>query len=165
MIVVADASPLNYLIQIDCHPLLRDLFGRVFVPGAVIGELRHAAAPAAVHSWLLHLPSWVEVHTVSGLPDESLTLLDPGEREAIQLALELQAALLLIDERRGRTEAKRRGIATTGTLGVLLDAGRHGLVNAELAFQRLVEETSFRASPALQEVFLEECRRPRGKSD
>ncbi len=38
MIVVADASPLNYLIQIDCDPLLARLFGRVFVPSAVMEE-------------------------------------------------------------------------------------------------------------------------------
>jgi hypothetical protein len=67
--------------------------------------------------------------------------LDPGERDAILLAEEVRADLLLIDERQGRLEARRRGITTTGTLGVLLAAGARGLVTAEYAFQRLLSET------------------------
>ena len=110
MIVVADASPLNYLIQIECDTLLPKLFGKVLVPAAVIEELRHAAAPAAVGSWLSQAPPWIEVREVTARADTTLELLDPGEREAIQLAQEIHADLLLIDERRGRLEAKRRAI-------------------------------------------------------
>src|SRR6201984_430665 len=115
MIVVADASPLNYLIQIQCDILLPKLFGKVLVPAAVIVDLLH-----------------------------------PGEREGIQLAQELHADLLLIDDRRGRLEAKRRAIPTTGTLGVLLEAQKRGLMDAETAFQQLIDETSFRATPAVR---------------
>jgi predicted nucleic acid-binding protein len=43
--------------------------------------------------------------------------LDPGESEAIALALEINANLLLIDERRGRTEANRLGIRITACWG------------------------------------------------
>lgn len=165
MIVVADASPLNYLIQIDCDPLLARLFGHVFVPSAVMEELRHPAAPPAVASWLSHIPSWIEVRVVSARRDPTLEALDPGEREAIQLAQEQHADLLLIDERRGRLEAKRRGIATTGTLGVLLVAGKRGLIDAETAFQRLVNETTFRTRPEVRERFLTECRESRKRRD
>ncbi len=80
--------------------------------------------------------------------------MDVGEREAIQLAEERGADLLLIDERKGRLEAKRRRIATTGTLGVLLAAGRRGLIDAEAAYQRLIRETTFRASPEVGAAFL-----------
>ncbi len=158
MIVVADASPLNYLIQIQSEVLLQRLFGRVLLPGAVMEELRHAAAPAGVASWVAHVPSWIEIRTVAVLRDQALQLLDPGEREAILLAQEMRADLLLIDEKQGRIEAKRRGIATTGTLGVLLAAGARKLVNAEAAFLRLMSETSFRAAPEVRENFLARCR-------
>lgn len=158
MIVVADASPLNYLIQIDCDTLLRELFGRVLVPRAVIEELRHPSAPPAVASWLSQIPPWIEVHAVREGRDRELEALDPGERAAIQLAQELRADLLLIDERQGRRVARLRGIATTGTLGVLLAAGRRKLVDAEAAFHRLVNETSFRATPEVRENFLRLCR-------
>lgn len=97
---------------------------------------------------------------VDSAADETLSTLDPGEREAIQLAEENRADLLLIDERKGRNEAKRRGIATTGTLGVLLAAGKPGLLNAEYTYRRLVRETSFRTAPGLDDVFLRLCREP-----
>jgi|SRR5271155_4810401 len=105
MIVVADASPLNYLIQIESETLLQKLFGRVLLPGAVMEELQHAAAPSAVASWVASLPSWIEIRTVAAQRDDALEILDPGEREAILLAQETRADLLLIDEKQGGGEA------------------------------------------------------------
>ncbi|MBI3406645.1 MAG: hypothetical protein HY046_14420 [Acidobacteria bacterium] len=86
MIVVADASPLNYLIQIGHVGLLERLYQRVYVPGAVLDELRHAHAPISVTEWLSALPPWIECRTVEAKPDLFLASLDPGEREAIQFA-------------------------------------------------------------------------------
>ena len=157
MIVVADASPLNYLIQIECENLLQRLFSRVLIPVAVIDELRHPAAPPAVATWVKNIPEWIEVRAIATHPDSALDVLDAGEREAIQLAVEQRADLLLIDERKGRLEAKRRGIETTGTLGVLLAAARRHLIDAEAAYQRLITETTFRASPDVRERFLRLC--------
>jgi predicted nucleic acid-binding protein len=158
MIVVADASPLNYLIQINSDELLQMLFGRVLLPVAVVEELRHPAAPSAVSAWLTRIPNWVEIRTVVSTEDVELARLDAGEREAILLAQQESADLLLIDERRGRQEAKRRGIATTGTLGVLLLAGSRKLADPEVALKRLLAETSFRASPELQQAFISQCK-------
>ena len=67
--------------------------------------------------------------------------------------------MLLIDERRGRAEAERRGITTTGTLGVLLESGTRGLLDPAIAFQRLRSETTFRATREVQEQFLERCKK------
>jgi predicted nucleic acid-binding protein len=136
---------------------LQKLFSRVLVPVAVIEELRHPAAPSAVATWVKNIPEWIEVRAIASQPESTLDVLDAGERDAIQLALEQRADLLLIDERKGRVEAKRRGIATTGTLGVLLAAGRRSLIDAETAYQRLVSETTFRASPEVRERFLRFC--------
>src|SRR5260370_19872046 len=158
MIVVADASPLNYLIQINCEGLLCDLYRRVWFPAQVTEELGHRSAPAVVAAWLLRLPSWIDVRVVSFREDATMEALDRGEREAIQLAEEHHANLLLIDERLGRSEAKRRGIPTTGTLGILLAGGKRRLIEPELALQRLVEQTNFRATPELRENFRERCR-------
>jgi len=122
-------------------------------------ELGHPLAPASVAGWLLHLPSWVDVRTVRFRGDASMEALDRGEREAIQLAEEQHANLLLIVERLGRSEAKRRGIPTTGTLGILLAGGKRRLIEPELVFQQLIERTNFRATPRLRESFAEQWRK------
>jgi predicted nucleic acid-binding protein len=155
MIVIADTGPLNYLIQIEADGLLPILYSQVVVPPAVLAELWHPSAPAAVQSWFQLVPLWLVVKQTSTLPDSVLQLLDQGEREAIQLALDESADLLLIDERKGRKEAERRGLVTTGTLGVLLAADARGLVEAKAAYERLLSSTTFRSTPQLRAAFLE----------
>ena len=59
MIAVADASPLCYLVLIGEIELLPQCFTRVLVPQAVIAELRHDDAPAAVREWASNLPAWM----------------------------------------------------------------------------------------------------------
>jgi len=66
--------------------------------------------------------------------------------------------LLLIDERRGRLVAKRLGVATTGTLGVLLAAAQKDLLDAAATYQQLATKTNFRCSPELQNSFLQRVR-------
>ncbi len=158
MIVVADTSPLNYFVQIGCESVLSSLYQRVLIPPSVLDELGHAGAPKIVGEWLLDLPRWIEVRRTAAPPDAALADLDPGEREAIQLAQEQRADLLLIDERLGRLVAKRRGLATTGTLGVLLAAAQKGLLDAAATFQQLATKTNFRCSPELQNTFLQRAR-------
>lgn len=160
MIVVADTSPLNYLLQISCESALPALYERIIVPSAVLTELSHPDSPRVVSNWLSRLPEWIEIRQTASKPDPSLAVLDPGEREAIQLAQEHHAALLLIDERRGRMEAQRRGLATTGTLGVLLAGHRRGLFNAEVVYRRLITTTNFRSTPELEGRFLQLARGP-----
>lgn len=147
--------PLNYLIQIQHDSLLQKLYTRVST--AVIEELRHPRAPVAIASWLQHIPAWLEVRSATSKVG-SLEDLDAGEREAIFLAEEMRASLLLIDEKQGRLAAKRRSISTIGTLGVLLAGGKKGLADPELLFQRLTDETTFRASPQIRERFLFYCK-------
>jgi predicted nucleic acid-binding protein len=154
MIVVADTSPLNYLLQINCESALPALYKRILVPSVVLAELSHPDTPEIVSRWLLHLPEWIDIRQTASQPDPSLALLDPGERAAILLAQEHNASLLLIDERRGRQEAQRRGLSTTGTLGVLLSAHLRGLLNAEAMYQDLVTTTNFRSTPELASTFL-----------
>jgi predicted nucleic acid-binding protein len=89
-----------------------------------------------------------------------LGALDDGEAEAIVLAEGLKPeVLLLIDDRDGRREAARRGIAVTGTLGVLGGAAERGLVDLAGVLDRL-SRTTFPASPALiRDILARERRR------
>lgn len=145
IVVVADTSPLNYLIQLDCDHVLPTLYERVFVPSAVVEELGHPRAVAAVRAWLTRAPSWLVVERVVDTVDPRLARLDPGEQQAIQLAKREHADLLLMDERLGVRIAREQGLAVTGTLGVLLQAARRGLVDMERALIDL-QATDFRCS-------------------
>lgn len=147
MIVVCDTSPLNYLVLVDLQHILPELFERILIPEAVRDELQSARAPEPIARFLAAEPEWLETRLVSEI-DRALTHLDPGEREAIALATSYAAGLLLIDERKGRQAARERGLAVSGTLGVLDLAPRRGLVSWSDALLRL-ERTTFRASPRL----------------
>ncbi|MGB7282686.1 MAG: DUF3368 domain-containing protein [Candidatus Acidiferrum sp.] len=81
--------------------------------------------------------------------------MDAGERSAILLAESIHADLLLIDERAGANLAQRRGLAVTGTLGVLDLASRADLISLRDVFARL-QGTNFRYPPSLLEILLEE---------
>ena len=118
MLVVSDTSPLTALLQIGRAEVLRELFGRVLIPIAVQKELLRGHLSA---------PPWVEVRSVNAVPRSLLEEgLDRGETEAIALALEIEADVLLIDERRGRRAAAARGLKVTGLLGVLVLAKQRG---------------------------------------
>ncbi len=122
MIVVSDTSPILNLAAVNKLHLLRDLYADVVIPPAVEQELARNGIQLE--------PSWVRV-VVAEDQNEVATLreqLDPGEAEAIVVAGELNAGLLLVDEKRGRRIAIDRGLEVTGLLGVLAEAKARGLI-------------------------------------
>jgi predicted nucleic acid-binding protein len=147
MIVVADAGPLHYLILTGTVDVLKTLYGRVLVPLTVAGELQDSNTPPAVRAWVAQPPDWCQIHP-DPPSDPALRFLDPGERAAIALALSVDADRLLIDEQAGRAEAERRRLKVTGTLGVLAEAHRAGLLDFEIALAQL-RQTSFYSSAQL----------------
>ena len=142
MIVIADTSPINYLILIGEIDVLPALYDRVLIPLAVHEELGRSRAPEAVRLWIARPPAWLQMRAPSRHADPSASHLDAGERDAILLAEEIHADLLIIDESRGRQEAKRRQLPFTGTLGVLRAGARVGLLDLSSAVARL-RQTSF----------------------
>ena len=121
MIVVSDTSPLTALLSVGEEEILPRLFGKVIVPVVVREELMRSHAP---------LPDWLQVRGVVDLAAaKRLTfMVDDGEAEAIELAKELRADLLLIDERKGRRLAVAEGVSVIGLLGVVVLAKRRGLI-------------------------------------
>jgi predicted nucleic acid-binding protein len=124
--VVADTSSVNYAILIGEIGIFQQLYGTVAIPGAVLAELNHPKTPETVKTWIAKIPQWLEVHSVPLSLDATLAHLRDGEREAIVLAESLGATLIM-DERDGRVEDARRGLALTGLIGTLLDAGERDL--------------------------------------
>lgn len=115
MIVVSDTSPISNLIDIGLDRLLVEMYGEVIVPHAVHDELRK------VHP---NLPKFLRVEKIQ---DERAVgrlkaELDLGEAEAVVLAKELHADVLLMDEQEGRRVAVREGLRVVGLLGVLIEA-------------------------------------------
>lgn len=123
LLVVADTSPLLYLVQIGEIDVLPQLFERVVIPVAVHEELCHASTPVTVRTWAHALPAWMVVSETALIDDPDLVAIDGGERAAIALGLSLGAGLVLMDDRRGMAVAVRKGLRVTGTLGVLGRAG------------------------------------------
>lgn len=147
MIVVSDTSPLNYLVMIRAVHVLPTLFNRVLAPPAVIGELRHTAAPPCDREWVAALPGWIEVIAPSAI--NPALRLGTGESEAISLALEMHEDALLLDERKALSVARKLGLSVTGTVGVLDLAASRDLIDLPDAIEQL-RQTNFRC-PA--EVF------------
>lgn len=118
---------------------LARLFGRDFIPPAVLRELQHPRTPPAVAEWARNPPGWLEVRT----PEADLHLaIGPGEDEAISLAIELGHATLLADDRKACLAAKGRGLTVLGTVAILALADEARLLEFEEAIARL-RATSF----------------------
>lgn len=143
-VVVSDASPVINLASIDRLLLLRDMFGTILVPATVWSEVV-AGEP-------LTRPLWIELRSpMNLLLVEALQLdVDPGEAEAIALAKEVAADLVLIDEKKGRAVAKRLGLRYLGLLGVLVEAKQRGLIDElKPILDLLIQKAGFRVSQTL----------------
>lgn len=130
MLVVADASPLRYLVALEKADLLPALFGRVWVPNRVINEVTSPRTPAKVRHYFALPPEWVVVRAPSPSATKSVqAAMDAGERESLALALEIKAGLVLADDGQARRAAQALHLDVTGTLGVLQRAAARGLVD------------------------------------
>jgi len=158
LVVVSDTSPLRYLTLIGESDLIRLLYKTVVVPPSVIAELSHPMAPARVREFVETSPRFLEMFDSEIRPDATLAHLDIGERDAILVAEQLRADLLLMDDRDGVVEARSRGLAVTGTLGVLVAAAERNKIDLPTAFE-LLKEPNFRASPGLLESILKRTQR------
>ena len=153
MIVVADTTPLNYLVLIHEIELLPRLYRSVLIPQEVHRELQSSGTPPVVRAWASSLPPWCEVRSLTSISDITLDQLDAGERDAIQLALDMGVDTLLIDESEGRRAALLHHLKVTGTVAVLEKAAQRGLIDFRLTLERL-EQTSFRLSASIRAEFL-----------
>lgn len=159
MIVIADTSPVNYLVLIQEADLLPRLFGQVFIPPAVWEELNDPDTPAPVRAWLAQTPSWLQVQPLHSPPDPKLDYLDDGEREAIALAEELHADEILVDELTARKEAARRQLPFIGTLGILRRAAQLNLIDLPSALARLQQTTFYVGSDLIRSLLDEDAQR------
>ncbi|MDQ3845541.1 MAG: DUF3368 domain-containing protein [Bacteroidota bacterium] len=123
MIVISDSSCLINLATIQLLSILPDLFQEVIIPKAVYNEIAVSGAgqPGEME---IKEARWIKVLPCHNqqLLNRLLADLDEGEAEAIVLALEQKADLLIMDEAKGRAFAAQLGLRFTGLLGILLMA-------------------------------------------
>ncbi|MEN0002586.1 MAG: DUF3368 domain-containing protein [Bacteroidota bacterium] len=148
MIIVSDTSIITNLIQVGQLKLLEMLFSTIVIPQRVHEELLRIDG----RENLLSENPWIKIKGITNytIYEELLGRIDPGEAESITLALEHEAELLLIDEKKGREVAEEYGLVITGIIGVLIDAKSENLVeNVRPILDKLIFENGFRISPKL----------------
>ena len=151
MIVVSDTTAIINLAIIGELNLLPDLFETILIPPAVYQEVvvtgKNMPGAEAIER-----AAWIQQKTPQNqqLVKQLLGDLDPGEAEAIALAIEQQADVLIIDERRGREVARNHQLTIIGLLGILTIAKRKGLIQAvKPVIDRLLSEADFYVSEKL----------------
>lgn len=128
MIVVSDTSPILSLALIGQLELLHDLYGTIVIPEAVRSEIATDQSGA----WEVGQAAWIITRPIA--PDAVLKLLlrevDRGEAEAITLALQTNAQVLLVDERKARHLAAYLELGVVGLLDVLQAAKQRQLITS-----------------------------------
>lgn len=160
MTVVADTTPIITLIKLQCLDLLEKLFGIVIVPNAVFEELISNSNYLDEKQMIIDCPflKCLEVSDRQSIKIlREVVGLDAGESEAIALAEENHADLLIIDERKGRCVAKQMEVKITGTIGILLQAFDCKILSQEeiRACSEKLRNSRIRISDSLFELILD----------
>jgi predicted nucleic acid-binding protein len=134
MIAVCDMGPLHYLVLIGCDHILSGIFDRVITARVVIErEMADPHTPEPVRVWAANAPPWLEIlepQQVVDIPSLGKQgVRGDGDRAIISLARELGADILIMDDRKARREAKKRGVESLWMLEVLDEAAERGLID------------------------------------
>lgn len=160
-VVVSDTTPLHYLILIGRDSVIKTLYGQVIVPPGVMQELCHPAAPPIIAEWAKSPPTWVTIKSPTSIPAR-FEHLDFGERQALALAKEIQADFILLDDKFARRFAAFESIKVKGTLGIVADAARAGLLPFRQTLE-VLQRTTMRLDPQLAERIILEFERNTGE--
>lgn len=153
--VVSNSSPLIHLAKIQKLKLLRDLFGEIMVPEAVMQE---STRPAFEDAASIQQVDWITTKPIQDerVKEAFLLHVDEGEAEAITLAIEEQADVLLLDDYDARMIARKYDLTVTGVVGVLLRAKYTGKIDAVKPVLARLRESGFWVSDDLYARILQE---------
>lgn len=127
--VILNNTPLVALWSLGRLDLLRDFYQEVLIPRAV--EEEFLATETSARRKALEDAPWIKTVELSH-PRRALAYagLDDGEAAVLALAEEMDARLVVLDERKARRYAERLGLPLTGTLGIFLEAKKAGLIGS-----------------------------------
>ena len=145
-VIISDTSCLILLDKIGELELLHKVFDTIIITQTIADE------------WNQPIPNWIRIENPTSHTQQLIleTTLDKGEATAIALAIEKKNCLLIIDEMKGRRLARQLSIDITGTLGVLAEAKRMGLVSAVTPLLNNIQQTDFRLNEKLITEFLKQ---------
>jgi len=155
--IVSNSTPLIHLAKLGYLSLLHDFFDNIIIPQAVFDECV-TEGQGYDDAMLIAQARWL---TVTAVADSHLVTLlnadlDRGESEAIALALEQKADLLLLDDGDARDKARLYDIRHTGTLGILLRAKKAGQLTSLKKALNALQATGFWLNPNLYQRLLQE---------
>jgi predicted nucleic acid-binding protein len=156
IVIVADSGPLISFARIGELKLIERMVNRVLIPPAVMEEIAPRGKRRKGAMALQRAP-WIIVENLAN--PHLLDLVSPhigrGERAAIALAYE-RGLGLLIDDFAGRQEAKRLNITPLGSVGLLLEAKKQGVISQVKPLLDALVQDGFRLA---QEIYREVLRR------
>jgi predicted nucleic acid-binding protein len=157
-IVVSDTTAITHLSKIHALFILRRLYHEILIPEAVYNELCQAKRTQPGALQLMNSP-WIKVIPITNkkIAAKLKQRLDLGESEAITLAIETSADVLIIDEIAGRRAAKKLVNKIIGTVGVLLEAKKMGFISYVKPYLTQLRNTGFRISSELFELALSQA--------
>ncbi|HCE59211.1 MAG TPA: DUF3368 domain-containing protein [Prolixibacteraceae bacterium] len=154
--VVSNTTPIISLLKLNKLDLLKQLYSQIFIPLAVYNEIEAGKAKGFYKD--LSKFDWIKIVEVKDKPAIKYFLdLDSGEAEAIVLATELNADLIVLDEKLGRFHAKNADIKITGTIGILFKAKTHGLIHELKSLLEELTEKDVWISDKLKKEILEKA--------
>jgi predicted nucleic acid-binding protein len=153
--IVCDTGPLLHLREADSLDLVKAA-GSVAIPPTVYSEL-----VGLDPFWREEKPAWVNITVLDSSSSEASLrwmqagLLDPGEAQALALALQIKADWLLTDDTAARLVAQQHGLEVHGSLGVILwgaATGRLLRTEAEKSLEALSRSSLWISARILEEA-------------
>lgn len=145
-VVIADTSCLIVLDQIGEISILEKIYSEIWITPEIREEFNGV------------IPEWINITEVKDKKSQRLLELDldKGEASAIALGTETENCLLVIDEKKGRTIAKKLGLQITGTLGIIVKGKKLGVIESVRDVLEKLEKYNFWISESLKKKILKE---------
>ena len=125
--IISNTTPIISFLKINKLLILKELYQKIIIPKEVFNEIE--AGKEKEYYTDLSKIDWIQIEKIENEKSLSYFLdLDKGEAEAIVLAVEKEADLIILDENLGRFHAKHAGLKVTGTIGILLKAKQMNLI-------------------------------------